>query len=354
MGKERRSSNGASFTCSVDSINIFTCQDDEHVHVIRCQRSVAQDNEKIVVTLHGYEITHGWRCDTSTSTRSNRAAGTDTTSSPHFIMAKRLRDTSFSPEPNPSVDSDGSERHRSESMEADGHTPKYASLEPEQQTRSKMKCTLPPHHPMTFNTSEEYESHYQQNHTNRCSDCGKNFPTTHFLDLHIAENHDPITAAKRDAGEKTYVCFVEDCDRLCSEWRKRRSHLVDKHGFPRNYNFLVVDTGIDHRKSMLRAGVDAQGHRKSSRERKRSSSDAIDPSQTTDATTISGLKDATPPGRLSKEPSVSKVEEESNGDGVAGGNANVNDLTSSFSSLTMVPRSVTFGRRQNRAGFAKS
>jgi hypothetical protein len=66
-----------------------------------------------------------------------------------------------------------------------------------------MKCSLPPHGPLTFTSFDAYDVHYQQTHMNRCSDCQRNFPDHHFLGLHIAENHDPISAARRDRGEKT-------------------------------------------------------------------------------------------------------------------------------------------------------
>lgn len=45
---------------------------------------------------------------------------------------------------------------------------------------------------------------------------------------------------------------MEGCDKLCSTHFKRRLHLMDKHGFPRNYDFFIVNDGIDRRKSMLR------------------------------------------------------------------------------------------------------
>jgi hypothetical protein len=38
---------------------------------------------------------------------------------------------------------------------------------------------------------------------NRCSECSKNFPTGHLLNLHIEENHDPLAAAMRARGDKT-------------------------------------------------------------------------------------------------------------------------------------------------------
>jgi hypothetical protein len=65
-----------------------------------------------------------------------------------------------------------------------------------------MKCELSPHHPLEFDSFEDYDVHYQKTHLNRCTECGRNFPDEHILHLHIAEYHDPINAAKRDRGEK--------------------------------------------------------------------------------------------------------------------------------------------------------
>ena len=66
-----------------------------------------------------------------------------------------------------------------------------------------MKCSLPPHDPLSFDSFEQYDVHYQKTHMNRCSECQNNFPDEHFLHLHIAEHHDPISAAKRERGERT-------------------------------------------------------------------------------------------------------------------------------------------------------
>ncbi|KAF1914471.1 hypothetical protein BDU57DRAFT_295420 [Ampelomyces quisqualis] len=115
-----------------------------------------------------------------------------------------------------------------------------------------MRCSLPPHEPLAFDSFDAYDVHYQKTHTNRCSECQRNFPDEHFLHLHIAENHDPITAAKREKGEKMYACLVPDCHRPCSTPQKRRLHCIDKHQFPRNYDFFIVNDGIDRRSSMLR------------------------------------------------------------------------------------------------------
>ncbi|KAF2138145.1 uncharacterized protein K452DRAFT_201796, partial [Aplosporella prunicola CBS 121167] len=117
-----------------------------------------------------------------------------------------------------------------------------------------MKCLLPPHEPLSFPTYTEYDVHYQKHHTNRCLECRRNFPSTHYLNLHIAENHDPINEARKAKGEKIYACFVEGCDRVCSEPPKRRRHMIDKHQFPTFYDFFIVNTGIEGRNSMLRPG----------------------------------------------------------------------------------------------------
>jgi hypothetical protein len=118
-----------------------------------------------------------------------------------------------------------------------------------------MQCSLAPHREtLQFDSQQEYEVHYAKEHTNRCSECTKNFPTPRFLELHIEENHNALREALAARGEKTYGCFVEDCERKCSTPQKRRLHLIDKHLFPKTYNFRIVDQGIDKASSMLREG----------------------------------------------------------------------------------------------------
>lgn len=71
-----------------------------------------------------------------------------------------------------------------------------------------IRCTLPPHRPMSFFTQSDYETHYLKDHVNRCDACGKNFPTEHYLNLHIAENHDPINEVLKQKDERiVLLCF---------------------------------------------------------------------------------------------------------------------------------------------------
>ncbi|KAF2213188.1 hypothetical protein CERZMDRAFT_90587 [Cercospora zeae-maydis SCOH1-5] len=228
-------------------------------------------------------------------------------------------------------------------METSAHTPKYVELdETSERTGVAFKCLLPPHKSMTFSSYADYETHYNSSHTNRCKECQKNFPTSHFLQLHLGENHDPIVAVKRERGEKTYACFLEGCDKVCIDWKKRRSHLVDKHGYPKNYDFLVVDHGIDGRWTMLRRGIDAAGHRKSSRERRDST--ATRTTQTTDTTEQT---EATTSEPVEAEPRAAQSKSAQN-------DAALEEVTKSMSALKFVPRSVTFGKRKGKSGFAKS
>lgn len=118
-----------------------------------------------------------------------------------------------------------------------------------------IQCSLAPHRdPLGFPSVADFELHYAKEHSNRCLACGKNFPTTHFLALHTDENHNAFRQALQAKGEKTYACFVEDCPKSCSSLHKRRLHLIDKHLFPRNYHFRIVDSGIDKSISMLHDG----------------------------------------------------------------------------------------------------
>lgn len=94
---------------------------------------------------------------------------------------------------------------------------------------------------------------------------------------------------------------------------------------------------------MLRAGIDSQGHRRSSRERRGSS--ATLNTQTTDATSMSQQSDELA-DKADGASDVKKPAEQLD--------ASLDNVTKSMSSLQFVPRSVTFGKRKGKSGFAKS
>ncbi|KAH0544398.1 hypothetical protein FGG08_001424 [Glutinoglossum americanum] len=263
------------------------------------------------------------------------------------------------------------------------HSVKYVELdnvEAQSENIEVMRCSLPPHRQsISFASFEAYEVHYAKAHVNRCSECRKNFPTEHFLSLHIEENHDPLNEVRKARGGKTYACFVEDCDRKCSTPQKRRMHLVDKHAFPKDYDFYVVNDGIDKRSSMLRShhrrrsSAAAQAAQIEQRARRRSSIPATSPT--------SGSADAAsakPRGELSmdldNEKSNTKevVTGENSTQQISPGpdsplarkpskpmnaldraDEEMADLTSSMSALKFVPPSIRFGRGKGKVGFSK-
>lgn len=117
---------------------------------------------------------------------------------------------------------------------------------------SCIRCSFAPCSGQVFSSMERYEAHYYSIHSYICQQCGKNFPSDRFLDLHIDEWHNPFTEISRDRGEKVYKCFESGCEKVCSSPQKRRLHLIDKHGYPRNFLFSVIERGMGD--SLLKSG----------------------------------------------------------------------------------------------------
>ena len=104
-------------------------------------------------------------------------------------------------------------------------TAKLVQLDPAESavpSAAAMQCSLPPHREgLSFQSYEEWEAHYNKTHMNRCHECRKNFPSAHFLDVHIEECHDSFVAVKRDRGEHTVgqprlPSSTRNADHVCS------------------------------------------------------------------------------------------------------------------------------------------
>jgi len=90
-----------------------------------------------------------------------------------------------------------------EQSDVEQNTSKILQLDRTNQQTPIISCSLTPHQtPISFSSYEDYDIHYAKAHSNRCSECNKNFPSEQFLKLHIAENHDPINEARRARGDK--------------------------------------------------------------------------------------------------------------------------------------------------------
>lgn len=96
---------------------------------------------------------------------------------------------------------------------------KILNLDTETESRPEanaIQCSLPGHAKGTsFTNYQEYERHYVQVHTNRCLECGRNFPSSHIMGLHIHEHHDALAEMKREQGVSTVsACYVSALDGL--------------------------------------------------------------------------------------------------------------------------------------------
>ena len=125
-------------------------------------------------------------------------------------------------------------------------------------------------------------------------------------------------------------------------------HLIDKHIFPKEYDFYVVDDGIDRRSSMLRSG---RHRRKSSATQQTLIAETRHRSSTLETTTeMQGTNDG-------KE---APQEESPDGNRVltlgSSQDADMEELAGAMSALKFVPRNVQFGRGRGkgRGGFSRT
>ncbi|CAM1505574.1 Fc.00g112110.m01.CDS01 [Cosmosporella sp. VM-42] len=249
-------------------------------------------------------------------------------------------------EPEHYLDSDSHRadaNHSTDSNVAIRHVTKITELDTsaveDEEDSVAMRCSLPPHREvLIFKSYDEYESHYNKSHMNRCLECRKNFPTEHLLGVHIEECHDPLVLVKREKGEHTYSCFVEGCERKCLTHQKRRMHMIDKHMYPKNFFFAVTRDGIDGRRSLL---VESGHHRR------RSSTATQSKESRRRASLLEG--EGSQPKDTPKSPPPKGGRKESTNDDRA--DTDMADLTGAMSSLNFVPQSVRFGK--GRAGFSK-
>ena len=107
----------------------------------------------------------------------------------------------------------GSDSTRAQPSSYDSFSTKIVHLDPESReaiaSSTKMLCSLPPHREsLQFASFEDYDAHYLKDHTNRCVECRRNFPSDHFLTLHIEENHDAFVSVRRERGERTVRAFI--------------------------------------------------------------------------------------------------------------------------------------------------
>lgn len=126
-------------------------------------------------------------------------------------------------------------------------------------------------------------------------------------------------------------------------------HLVDKHLFPRNYDFFVVNDGIDKRTSMLRH-TRGHGRRSSAATRglqREQQAKWNSFAEKEHSASLSGT------GIPQRAPTESETQTESNKLGSRPVQDDVADLTTTMSALKFVPASVRFGSGGRRGGLSR-
>jgi hypothetical protein len=132
-------------------------------------------------------------------------------------------------------------------------------------------------------------------------------------------------------------------------------HLIDKHMFPKDYDFYVVNDGIDQRSSMLRSG---RHRRRSSavqhkteiedRTRRRTSVQSIVTGEDSkaDGPNITAGSDDPQLGGSDAQKAVETNDSQPD--------TKMDDLLVAMSTLKFVPTSVRFGRGKGKGGFSRS
>ncbi|KAK4227912.1 hypothetical protein QBC38DRAFT_476496 [Podospora fimiseda] len=243
---------------------------------------------------------------------------------------------------------------------------KITELDPSSANSSKFEihCSLPPHkQPLVFSSYDEYETHHRNQHTNRCLECRKNFPSSHLLTLHIEETHDSFVAIRREKGERTYACFVEGCDKVCREPYKRKMHLIAKHMYPKNFFFAVTRDGIDGRRSLLLEGTTPRHKRPgaaSSSTVATASLHAEPFDEEAQQCVTAAVSEKGPEEQCAKSadhhpiPAVPEFAHAGPSESPRQKpDVEMEDLSAAISQLQFVPRSVRFGRGGKKSGFAK-
>lgn len=135
-------------------------------------------------------------------------------------------------------------------------------------------------------------------------------------------------------------------------------HLIDKHMFPQQYDFFVVNDGIDHKSSMLRSG--RHEHRRHSSTAQLKFEEVRQRILTTELTT--SMQDSKGEEHISKSDGSSVLTKDDRMTGVETAapvlepeDDHMKGLETAMSALRFVPSSVRFGRGRGRGrGFSRA
>ncbi|RHZ47456.1 hypothetical protein Glove_579g18 [Diversispora epigaea] len=211
--------------------------------------------------------------------------------------------------------------------------------------RKPIICRLQPwcrRNPIEFPSTASYEAHYNNSHKHVCMQCNKVFPSERWLKLHLMEFHDVFFRIKKEKGVRMYECYVEGCQKLFYLPKKRRLHLIDKHNFPKTFNFSITLTGIvpfSIRKNQCYKKKKNQFSQKKNRSSELIQTELHKDSQIS-SENITNISPSSPsPNSFNNENSKEEVK--------------ISDLTESMKKLKMpnVPKAISFGRGHRANGW---
>ncbi|KAF8166613.1 hypothetical protein K438DRAFT_1730707 [Mycena galopus ATCC 62051] len=212
-------------------------------------------------------------------------------------------------------------------------------------------CTLPPtcnHHPTPIADSKDLEAHYATYHAHVCEEegCKCVFPDARLLEIHQTECHDPLAAVRKDRGEKIFACHLASCTKLFLTPKARRLHLINGHGYPKEYFFAVTNKGVGG--LLKRWGDGASLMRGEWKPR--------------ESPAASGTSHPEPPPSVLVEEDDDDEDEDEmpNASGPSHASqqhppatgAGVDSLADSLNALSLVPPSIRFGRGGKNGGFS--
>ncbi|KIJ34856.1 hypothetical protein M422DRAFT_34939 [Sphaerobolus stellatus SS14] len=217
----------------------------------------------------------------------------------------------------------------------------YASLT----CRLPPTCSLP-HKPTRLSSVQQVEEHYSKYHTFVCEaqGCRTVFPDGRFLELHIAECHDPIIALKRERGDKTFACYLASCDRSFTTPKGRRLHLIQVHGYPKQFFFSVTNKGIGG--LLHRWGPGASLYR--GEWKPRSKDEEMGSASESDSNEGEMDED----GRERPPFSGNAINDSPEPAAARAASSEVDSLSGAISSLSLVPDKIRFGRGGKKGGFS--
>ncbi|KAK0466844.1 uncharacterized protein EV420DRAFT_1635883 [Desarmillaria tabescens] len=202
-------------------------------------------------------------------------------------------------------------------------------------------CTLPPtcsHKPTPIANSKDLETHYATYHAHVCEEpgCSCVFPEARLLELNAMTL---LAAIRKERGDKIFACHLTTCPKVFQTPKARRLHLINAHGFPKEYFFAVTNKGVG---GLLKKWGEGASMIRGEWKKKEGNDDEEEEGNDTQSDTGTAEE--------------IKIEEPSHEHDPRAGekSEDLDALADSMTSLSLVPNSIRFGRGGKGGGFPHS